>query len=141
MNTFGAVPSCRFSTGIPAKKPEAVYFKAWHKRTINPGVDLRLTEVQQLDIEDAGAGIYSFNAIADGRERMIEEQKLWVEAEIRVDSIAGIDGPRADGLQSVVDHLVTNMDGVGFHNVGPWLKNPDRTGMISNGPAPPPPFW
>jgi hypothetical protein len=119
MQTTGEAPS--FMAMIPSGSfgIEKVYAKRIFSKVLPNGVELIVTEVQDLALESVNDPRYNFKAIVLPGEEMADTQRLWWECELRADAV---DGELAVMLQNLTDRIVSEMDGVGYVNKGPWEK-------------------
>lgn len=97
------------------------------------GKDGRLvvTEVQELLLQSLNAPHANLEATCLSREEMIAQQRLWFEA--RLENIQDV-----AMLQTTVGDLVSQMDGVGFRNKGPWELREQEPARVAKETAP---FW
>jgi hypothetical protein len=119
MQTTGEAPS--FMAMIPSGSfgIEKVYAKRIFSKVLPNGVELIVTEVQDLALESVNDPRYNFKAIVLPGEEMADTQRLWWECELRADAV---DDEMAVMLQNLTDRIVSEMDGVGYVNKGPWEK-------------------
>lgn len=121
LSTLGTPPS--FTALVPTSEfaVQRVLAKKEYHRTLIPGKpsQLVLTEVQDLVLSPHYAPQANLRASAGSREEMVTHQRLWWEARVETSS---------DGAEicEAVEKLVTQMDGVGYNNVGPFEHTEKR---------------
>lgn len=119
MQTLGSAPSFMAMAPSSSFAIEKVFAKRIFYKAIANGVELKVTEVQDLTLESLSYPHFNFKAIALSSEQMISDQRLWWECELRSGMV---DDQSAAMLQCMTDTMVGEMDGVGFSNEGPWEK-------------------
>ena len=134
MQTVDEAPS--FLAMLPAGV-DKVYAKRTFCKEVPGGIELRVVEVQELQLMPIESERYNAQVTAHSAVRMVNEQRLWWECELRAQDV---DIGSAATLQALVDEMVTKMDDVGYGNTGPWTKDQMETGAESVA-APEVPFW
>ena len=119
MQTVDEPPSFLAMIPTAAFGIEKVYAKRMFSKTVQDGLELFVTEAQELALESRDDATYNVKVAAFSKERMENEQRLWWECGLRSDVV---DPERARELQCVIDRMVTKMDGVGYGTKGPWTK-------------------
>lgn len=99
---------------------EQVHVKSVFAKQVVPGVQLKVEEVQDLRLDPvANDRNYNFKATSAGRENMVDNHRLWYGCSLHLTPLGGVQG---GVLQRLVDQMVAAIDGVGFHNKGPYVK-------------------
>jgi len=113
------IPAPSFRARVPSQtfSVEGVQVKRVFSKTMDD-IDCRVTEVQDLCLESADGSDFNFAACAYPRAMLMENQRLWWEFSLHA---AKVDMISASRLQGLVDELMTQIDGVGFHNQGPFV--------------------
>ena len=109
---FAAIPQSSFTV-------VKVYAKRIFSKKISEGVKLQVTEVRDLSLDSVNSPNHNFKATTLPDEMMVEQQCLWWECDLHSKTT---DCASAGALQGISDYLVSQMDGVGFSNKGPWEK-------------------
>jgi hypothetical protein len=119
MQTIDDAPS--FIAMIPSGSfgIEKVYAKRIFSKTVSNAVEFPVIEVQDLALESINDPRYNFKAIVLPDVEMINSQRLWWKCELHADVL---DDEMAAMLQGLTDVIVSEMDGVGYANKGPWEK-------------------
>ncbi|KAK5126968.1 hypothetical protein LTR85_008326 [Meristemomyces frigidus] len=128
LRTIDSSPS--FTAIVPPNSTftvEKVLAKREYSRTMSDGGSLIVTEVQELSLSSLNAPEANLQASSLPRHDMIAESRLWWEARVEVDDMAAL--PKAI-------ELVTQMDGVGFDNRGPWVRREEEQESVAEVP-----FW
>ena len=108
-----AVPNTSFSV-------ERVHVKRIFAKQIVEGVQLKVEETQDLKLDPiAGEKDFNLKATAGSKAWMVDNNRLWYECSLHLAPLGGVQG---DVLQSLIDKMVAEMDGVGYYNQGPYLK-------------------
>ena len=116
---------------------DKVYAKRVFYKMVADGVELKVMEVQELQLMSIDSDRYNVKATALSAADMINGQRLWWECGL---SAQLVDDDSAATLQAVIDEMVTQMDGVGYGNKGPWEK--EQVDVAAESVASPePPFW
>ena len=116
---------------------DKVYAKRSFYKTVADGVELKVVEVQELQLMSIDSDRYNVKATALSAADMINGQRLWWECGL---SAQLVDDDSAATLQAVIDEMVIQMDGVGYGNKGPWEK--EQVDVAAESVASPePPFW
>ena len=108
---LASVPSHSFSI-------EKVHAKRVFSKSIS-GIDLRLTQVQELAISSVDKDEINFKASAYLPDTMIENHAMWWECSLHADLV---DVESAVQLHSLADNIVSKIDDVGYENNGPFQK-------------------
>ena len=137
MQTIDNAPSFQAMISFDSMSIETVYVKRIFSKTNAEGIELEITEVQDLERHSLKSVRYNFKAVTYPRETMIQQQRLWWECRIRVQPP---DSLPADEIQSLVDDMMSKTDGVGFENMGPWVKNKEKK-LNEASEMPETPFW
>ena len=87
-------------------------------KEIVPGVQLRVVETQDLHLAPVSDS-ENFNLLATSTSRaaMVDTHRQWYECSLHLAPVGGVMG---EVLQSLIDRMVAEMDGVGFCNRGPY---------------------
>ncbi|EMC93124.1 hypothetical protein BAUCODRAFT_150496 [Baudoinia panamericana UAMH 10762] len=110
---YAGVPQHRFSVEKALAKRD--YIRVTHERA-----KVIVTEVQDLILQSMDHPVANLQATCPSRQEMMDEHRLWWEVKVEY-----ADCRDAGFLQRLVDSLVTQMDGVGYANKGPWERRQD----------------
>ena len=136
MQTVEEAPSFRAMVPLDSFTVERVFAKRTLTKRDSDGIELRVTEVQDLLLESINAPRYNFKATALGKEQMMDEQRLWWECSLHTDNVEPDAGEK---LQGLVDEIVCKIDVVGFENKGPWVRS--EIEEVDSSVVPETPFW
>ena len=119
MWTINEAPTIRGLALSHAFSLEGIIAKRIYRKTGEDGICFTVTEKSDLGIEPLSQTDVNFLAVSLPRQEMVDAGRLWFEAGIssRDFSAAG-----ADTLERVTDHIVANLDGVGYANQGTWER-------------------
>ncbi|KAF2481412.1 hypothetical protein BDY17DRAFT_301302 [Neohortaea acidophila] len=133
IQTNGIAPS--FQALVPAGSfsVENVYAKRHFRKSIAKGIEVDVTEVQQLDVASTTMSPFNLQASVQPRATMIEGQRLWWEAGMYAQTA---DISTADRIHSCAATCISQIDGVGLNNSGPF-----RWAEIEEPVAEEKPFW
>jgi hypothetical protein len=120
------------SFGIDKVYAERVFSKA-----VADGIEMKVVEVQELQLLSIDSERYNVKATARSAADMMNGQRLWWECGLTAQIV---DSDSAATLQAVIDKMVSQMDGVGYGNTGPWTKDQVEVNAQSVA-SPEPPFW
>lgn len=113
--------------------------KVYAKRVfckMSDGIEMRVTEVQDLSLESVNSDGFNFRASISSRETMIDEQRYWWECLLHIERVESVPTAKLHGM---VEDFAGKMDGVGWENKGPFERkeieeSPDQS-------VTEPPFW
>ena len=118
IDTDGAPPS--FQAKLATE--HFTTLKARTKRNFSHIIDditFCVSEVQDLFLEPIiDHPQFNLHAEALPRDEMIGHHRLWWEVSLETRVLS-----RAVELESRVDEMIRSMDGIGYHNLGPWERN------------------
>lgn len=115
--------------------PSRILAKREYRREHVPGVILVVTDVQDLRLESLSGAACNLKAWSASEDVMAQEGRHWWEARLDVDEAILLDDPEL--VQDIFRHYVTQMDGVGFQNRGPWVWQE----VVKNDGVEEVPFW
>jgi hypothetical protein len=98
---------------------EKVLAKRIFSQRMTDTISLRVVEVQELQVVSVSSPNYNMRAMGTSKEAMIDEQRLWWEGGLTTNDVAPEGGNQ---LQGVIDEVVDRIDGVGYNNQGPWVR-------------------
>jgi len=117
IRTTSPAPSFQAKVPSQAFSVEGVHVKRVFSKELD-GIDCRVTEVQDLYLESVDSFELNFAACAYPKAMMAESQRLWWEFSLHA---VEVDMMSASRLKGLVDELMTQIDGVGFNNEGPFV--------------------
>lgn len=120
MQTTGEPPSFAAMVPLNAFNVDKVHVLRKFSRTDTDGIELRVSEVQDLILEPLNDGRYNLKAIAASREEMVDSQRIWWECGLHT---SNMEVKNVDRLENLAEDVVSRVDGVGFANKGPWVHN------------------
>ncbi|KAK3621489.1 hypothetical protein LTR56_013430 [Elasticomyces elasticus] len=115
MTTIDTSPSFYAKVPNVAFAVEKVFAKREYYRIADRGPRIVVTEVLDLQLESLNEPSANLKATCASRESMEANQRLWWEAKIVAKDVEDI-----EVLHELVGTMLPQMDGVGYHNKGPW---------------------
>lgn len=113
---------------------DRVHIKKIFAKQIVPGVQLELEEVQDLKLDPVDNDKnFNLKATAASIPFMVDNHRLWYECSLYLAPLGSVQG---SVLQALVNQMVAEIDGVGFHNKGPYYRT-----EVEQEPEPEVKFW